>query len=177
MKRFFVWHSKKLPAKTFASFIQRKYVQPENLSSFCEELKKKGKRIVSLNGSFDLLHPGHLEMIYQASKQGDVLFLLLNTDASIQSYKGPDRPICPLEVRLQHVAALEMVDFVSWFSEENPIAILDKVRPHVHVNGSEYGENCIEADIVKKHGGSLHIVQLVEGYSSTYILQKIRDCL
>lgn len=113
-------------------------------------------------------------MLYQASEQADVVFVLLNTDSSIRSYKGPKRPIQSLEVRLMMVAAIEMVDFVSWFSEPNPIALLEKMHPDVHVNGSEYGKNCIEADTVKRGGGRLHIVDLVEGYSSSNLIEKIR---
>lgn len=162
-------------AKTFLEAIQSKLIQPECIEEFTRKFKAKGKKIVTLNGSFDLLHPGHLEMIYQASLQGDILFLLLNTDASIQSYKHPERPINPLQVRLQNIAALEMVDYVSWFEEVNPIAILEKIKPHVHVNGSEYGSNCIEAETVKKHGGIIHIVPLIPGYSSSDLIKKIRQ--
>lgn len=162
-------------AKAFSEAIRPKIVDPNQITAFCDAIRNKGKSIVTLNGSFDLLHPGHLEMIYQASLQGDLLFLLLNSDASIQKYKNPKRPIHPLQIRLQMIAALEMVDYATWFEETDPIAILDKIRPDVHVNGSDYGENCIEADIVKRHGGRIHIVNLVEGYSSSRIIEKIKD--
>ncbi|NGX26288.1 MAG: Bifunctional protein HldE [Chlamydiae bacterium] len=160
---------------TFAGAIKRKYIDPKQIQSFCVKLKKNGQSIATLNGSFDLLHPGHLEMIYQASLQADVLFVLLNTDASIQAYKNPNRPINPLDVRLKLIAALEMVDYVSWFAETDPSAILEKVRPHVHVNGGDYGKDCIEEQVVKKHGGTLHIIELIDGYSSTNIIEKIRQ--
>jgi len=159
---------------TFAKAIKRKYVDPEYVHSFCEALRETNRTIATLNGSFDLLHPGHLEMIYQASMQADVLFILLNTDTSIQAYKGPDRPINPLEVRLQHIAALSMVDFVSWFDETTPCEILEQVRPNVHVNGSEYGADCIEAEVVKRYGGNIYVVELIGGYSSSNLIKKIR---
>lgn len=159
---------------TFASAIQRKYVEPAGIEEFCQNLKMSGKSIATLNGSFDLLHPGHLEMLYQASLQADVLLVLLNTDTSIKAYKAPDRPLNPLEVRLQNMAALEMVHFVTWFDETDPCQILEKVRPNVHVNGGEYGENCIESNIVKKHGGTIHVVNLIDGYSTTNLINKIR---
>lgn len=160
---------------TFKESIAKKLISPEHIQARVAELKREGKTIVTLNGSFDLLHPGHLEMIYQASCQGDVLFMLLNTDASIQAYKSPERPINPLEVRLQMIAALEMVDYVSWFSELDPIKVLNVIKPDVHANGSEYGENCIEAEVVKQNGGRIHIIQLIGGYSSTNLIKKIKS--
>jgi len=159
---------------TFASAIQRKYVEPKALEEFCQNLKNEGKTLATLNGSFDLLHPGHLEMLYQGSLQADVFLVLLNTDASIKAYKAPNRPLNPLEVRLQNMAALEMVNFVSWFDETDPCQVLEKIRPNVHVNGGEYGEDCIEAPTIQKHGGRLHIVKLIDGYSTTNLLNKIR---
>lgn len=160
--------------KTFKEAAHKKYLSPEELEPFSLSVKKEGKTIATLNGSFDLLHPGHLDMIYQAAKQADILLMLLNTDHSIQIYKSLKRPINPLETRLQQIAALEMVDYVSWFEEPDPRAVLEKIKPNVHVNGSEYGENCIEADVVKRHGGRIQIVQLIAGYSSTNLIEKIR---
>jgi len=162
-------------AKTFRESIGSKVIHPDQLKTLSEQLKREGKTVVTLNGSFDLLHPGHLEMIYQASCQGDRLIMLLNTDASIKSYKSPQRPINPLEVRLQHIAALQMVDYVSWFDELDPIKILGVIKPNVHCNGSEYGENCIEAPVVKENGGRIQIIKLIGGYSSTNMIKKIQS--
>lgn len=161
-------------AKTFASWVENKILQPKYLRSFSETKKGEGKTIATLNGSFDLLHAGHLEMLYQASLQADLLVVLLNSDASIRAYKNPNRPINPLEDRLQNMAALAMVDFVSWFEETDPRRVLDELRPNVHINGGEYGVDCIEAEVVKKHGGRIHIVDLVEGRSTTNLLERIR---
>jgi rfaE bifunctional protein nucleotidyltransferase chain/domain len=136
-------------------------------------LRACGTTIATLNGSFDLLHAGHLEMIYQACRQADVLILALNTDGSIQKYKSPLRPIIPLQFRLQMMAALEMVDYVTWFNETDPRNILSQIKPDVHVNGAEYGENCIEAEIVRLHGGKIHIVPLVPNLSTSEIIKKI----
>lgn len=115
-------------------------------------------------------------MIEEAKAQGDLLLVALNTDKSIREYKSPDRPIIPLQGRLAMMSALEAVDFVTSFGELNPLKMLEKVRPDVHVNGSEYGEECIEAEIVKKHGGRIHIVELVPGLSTTQIIEKIVSC-
>ena len=141
-----------MPLSTFKAAIADKIIPPEQLEVFSGTLKEEGLSLVTLNGSFDLLHFGHYEMITQASFQGDVLIVLLNSDASIQAYKSPKRPIHTLEFRLMQIAALGAVDYVSWFEETDPRAVLEKVKPHIHVNGAEYGENCIEADVVKSHG-------------------------
>src|SRR5215470_4408040 len=97
----------------FAAYFKSKLIEPQKLASKVAELRKQKKSIATLNGSFDLLHAGHLHMIYEASKQADVLIVALNSDRSIQEYKSPLRPIIPLEFRLQMMAALEMVDYVT----------------------------------------------------------------
>lgn len=154
---------------------KEKVIAPADLAAKVSALKQEGKSIVTLNGSFDLLHAGHLQIIYEASLQGDILIVALNTDRSIQEYKSKSRPIIPLEYRLQMIAALAFVDYVTWFDETDPRALLSLIKPHVHVNGSEYGENCIEADIVKQGGGKIHIVPLVPGLSTSAILKKIKE--
>ena len=158
---------------TFSEAVCEKYIEPSDLEKEVAKLRAQGKSIATLNGSFDLMHAGHLEMIYQASLQADILIVALNTDASIQAYKSPLRPIVPLKYRLQMMAACAMVDYVTWFDETNPIELLKKIKPDVHVNGAEYGKDCIEAPTVNSFGGKVHIVNLVEGLSTTALLKKI----
>jgi len=157
----------------FREAITSKVIEPLDLEKKVEEIRKEGKKIATLNGSFDLMHAGHLEMVYQASKQADILIVALNTDQSIQAYKSPLRPIISLPFRLQMMSALEMVDYVTWFEETDPRALLSRIKPDVHVNGAEYGENCIEAETVRRYGGRIHIVPLVPGLSTSQIIQKI----
>ncbi|NGX42315.1 MAG: Bifunctional protein HldE [Chlamydiae bacterium] len=152
---------------------QKKVINPVDLESKIAEIRKKGLTIATLNGSFDLLHAGHLTTIFEASQVADVLIVALNSDQSIKQYKNADRPIIPLEYRLQMMSALQFVNYVTWFEEINPINILSIIRPDVHVNGSEYGNNCIEAETVKSNGGKIHITKLVPGLSTTEILKKI----
>jgi D-glycero-beta-D-manno-heptose 1-phosphate adenylyltransferase len=152
-----------------------KLILPENLESKIKELRKNNVKIATLNGSFDLLHAGHLQIIFEASQMADILLVALNTDASIQAYKSIDRPIIPLKYRLQMMAALEFVDYVTWFNETDPRLLLEEIKPDVHVNGEEWGENCIEASIVKKYGGKIHIVPLIPGLSTSQILNKINS--
>lgn len=161
--------------KLWSEAYQKKLIKPYNLSEKVNLLKSKGQTIVTLNGSFDLMHSGHLQIIFEASQMGDILLVALNSDSSIQQYKSPKRPVIPLEYRLQMMSALEFVNYVTWFDELDPRKLLDVIKPHVHVNGSEYGENCIEAETVKKNGGKLHIVQLVPGLSTSEIIRKIKE--
>lgn len=155
---------------------RKKIVEPQDIEKLVETLRKKGKTIATLNGSFDLLHAGHLHIIYEAAKQADVLIVALNSDSSIQRYKSPKKPIVPLIYRMQMMAALEFVDFVTYFDETDPRAILQKIKPDVHVNGAEYGENCIEAPTVLACGGRIHLVKRIDGLSSSYIIEKIKKC-
>jgi rfaE bifunctional protein nucleotidyltransferase chain/domain len=158
---------------SFEEYFSQKWIDPSKLEESSENLKKSGKTIATLNGSFDLLHAGHLHMIYEASLQADLLIMALNSDSSIKKYKSPLRPIVPLEYRLRMIAALEFVDYVTTFEETDPCVLLSKIKPHVHVNGAEYGANCIEADVVKSHGGRIHIVELVPGLSTSSLIKKI----
>lgn len=157
------------------AFLKKKYVPFEALAKKGEAIKKEGKTLVTLNGSFDLLHAGHLHMIAEAKKQGDVLIVALNSDASIKRYKSPLRPIVSLKERLMMMAAIEFVDFVTYFEQDDPIELLSSLKPHVHVNGSEYGQDCLEAEVVKQNGGRIHIVSLVGGLSTTKLIQKIKE--
>lgn len=152
---------------------KHKLIAPSELAAWREAVRASGYTLATLNGSFDLLHAGHLQILYEASQVADILLVALNSDLSIRQYKSPDRPIIPLEYRLQMMAALEFVQYVTWFDELDPRALLTIVRPDVHVNGAEYGTSCVEADVVRAHGGRLHLVELVPGLSTTQILKKI----
>lgn len=154
---------------------RKKIIAPDQLKTTVLALKESNKKIVTLNGSFDLLHAGHLQIIYEGAQLGGILIVALNTDRSIQQYKSPKRPLIPLEYRLQMVAALEFVDYATWFDELDPREILKIIQPAIHVNGSEYGENCIEADTVRSYGGIIHIVSLVPELSTSSIIQKIKE--
>jgi len=155
-------------------WLQKKLIEPNTLEEKMDQLRERKLTIATLNGSFDLLHAGHLYIIHEASKQADRLVVALNSDSSIQKYKSKDRPIVPLSYRLEMMAALEFVDFVTWFEETDPRELLKKIRPDVHVNGAEYGENCIEAATVREGGGKLYLVPRIETLSTSNIIDKIR---
>lgn len=154
---------------------RQKIVSPGKLLTLLTKQRKAGLKVATLNGSFDLLHAGHLHILNEAAKTADILVVALNSDSSIKQYKGIHRPIITLEYRLQMMAALGFVDYVTWFEETDPRQLLSLIKPDVHVNGAEYGENCIEAETVKQHGGKIHIVELVPGLSTSQILRKVRE--
>ncbi len=154
---------------------KQRVIAPKDWQLFAEQARREHKTIVTLNGSFDLLHAGHLHIIYEASKQADLLIVALNSDASIQQYKSPDRPIIPLQYRIELMTALRWVDAVTWFEETTPIHFLQSIKPDVHANGAEYGDHCIEKETVEQNGGKLHIVDLVPGLSTSAIINKIEQ--
>lgn len=145
-------------------------VTRQALAPLAATLRARGRRIVTINGSFDLLHGGHLHILNEARRCGDVLIVGLNSDVSVRSYKGPLRPIVPEQQRAEMLLALRMVDYVHIFDEPNPIAFLEQVQPDVHVNGSEYGEDCIERDTVCNAGGRIHVVSRLPELSTTALL-------
>src|SRR3972149_9011872 len=151
---------------------KKKIIEPQELENRIKKIRSEKKTIVSLNGSFDLLHAGHLKIIYTASTLADVLIVALNTDSSIKEYKSKNRPIIPLEYRMQVMAALEFVSYVTYFEDTTPIKILDIIKPDIHVNGSEYGKDCIEKEVVEKNGGKIFIVDLKPSLSTSNIITK-----
>ncbi|MDF2576613.1 MAG: hldC [Chlamydiales bacterium] len=152
-----------------------KVIQPHQIEVMVQSLRAQGKSIATLNGSFDLMHAGHLHILYEASKVADVLIVALNSDESIRKYKSKLRPIVSLEYRLQIMAAIGFVDYVTWFEETDPCSLLARISPDIHVNGIEYGLNCIEADTIRQCGGKLHLVDRIPGLATTEIIQKIQS--
>ncbi len=122
------------------------------------------------------MHAGHLWILHQASLQADHLLVAMNSDASIQQYKSPSRPIVPLAYRLEMMAAIEFVSAVTWFEELDPCQLIASVKPDVHVNGAEYGLQCIEADTVRQCGARLHLVERIPGLATSTLIEKIRRC-
>ena len=144
------------------------------LAQLAMTLRAKGKRIVTTNGSFDLLHKGHLHLLNEARQHGDVLIVGLNSDMSVKAYKGPTRPIVPERQRADMLLALRVVDYVHIFEETDPVAFLREINPDVHVNSAEYGENCIESKTVKNGGGTIHLVERIAGLSTSRLIDEMR---
>lgn len=142
-----------------------------------EALRQQGKRIVFTNGCFDLLHPGHVQCLIAAKKQGDVLIVALNTDASVRRLnKGVERPLNELEDRATILAALQMVDLVTCFDQDTPQEIIDLVLPDVLVKGGDYiAEDVVGYQTVTKRGGRVCIVPLVAGKSTTKLVRRAQS--
>ncbi len=158
----------------WAEYSQNKILLPQNWASLRPTLESQGKKLATLNGSFDILHAGHLHILYEAAQTADVLLVAVNSDASVRGYKGASRPFIPLAERMQLLSAIAYIDYVTWFEELDPCAFLRSVRPHVHVNGMEYGTNCIEAPVLQEIGAKLHLVDRIPGLATTALVEKIR---
>ncbi len=134
-----------------------------------------GKRIVFTNGCFDLLHAGHLSLLHEAARQGDVLVLAINSDESVRRLKGPERPIVPAVERAAMLAALACVDAVTIYDEDTPLETLQAVRPHVLVKGQDYRlENVVGREYVESEGGRVTLVPLLAERSTSALVERIR---
>jgi D-beta-D-heptose 7-phosphate kinase/D-beta-D-heptose 1-phosphate adenosyltransferase len=153
---------------------ERALVRRTELAGLANRLRSEGRRIVTVNGSFDIMHAGHLYFLREARTQGDVLIVGLNSDASVRGNKGPERPFIAEEDRARMLLALRDVDYVHIFDEPTPVAFLEVVQPSVHVNGAEYGTDCVEASTVRACGGRLHLVDRLPALSTTDLIRRIR---
>jgi rfaE bifunctional protein nucleotidyltransferase chain/domain len=132
-------------------------------------------RVAFTNGVFDLLHPGHIDVVIGARRRGDVLIVGLNSDASVKRLKGPDRPVRTEAERAYVLAALEPVDAVVIFDQDTPLALIQHLRPDVLVKGGDYSESTIVgAREVLGWGGEVAIVPLTPGQSTTSIIARLR---
>ena len=137
--------------------------------------KKEGKKVVFTNGVFDLLHLGHITYLSKAAELGDKLIIGLNTDASVKKLKGESRPINDQNNRAALLAALFFVDAVILFEEDTPRELIAQLLPDVLIKGADYTvENIAGAKEVLANGGEVKTIQLVDGYSSTNIINKIK---
>lgn len=132
------------------------------------------KKIVFTNGCFDIVHLGHLDYLSKAADLGDILILGLNTDASVQRLKGAGRPVVDEQARAFVMASLRFVDAVVLFDQQTPYELIQLVQPDVLVKGKDYkAEEVVGYDIVTAKGGKVETIDLVPGYSTTALIQKI----
>jgi rfaE bifunctional protein nucleotidyltransferase chain/domain len=138
--------------------------------------KKEGKKVVFTNGVFDLLHIGHITYMAKAAELGDRLVIGLNSDSSVKRIKGEDRPVNDQNSRAALLAALFFVDAIVVFEEDTPINLISALMPDILVKGADYSvENIVGAKEVIANGGEVKTINFVEGYSSSSIIQKIRN--
>ncbi len=144
------------------------------LKQIITRLKASQRKTVFTNGCYDIIHRGHLQLLYTAKAQGDVLIVALNSDASVRANKGDLRPILPEAERAEIVAALEMVDYVVIFDELTPDEIIKETVPDVLVKGGDWGhDNIVGRDTVEAAGGKVVRVPILPGHSSSRIIAKI----
>jgi rfaE bifunctional protein nucleotidyltransferase chain/domain len=145
------------------------------MSEIVERLKSEGKTIVMTNGCFDLLHVGHVRCLEGAKEAGDVLVVAVNSDSSVQSYKGPDQPVNPEDERMEVLAALECVDYVFPFSEPTVDDVLLRLKPHYHAKGSDYTQETVpERETVLSYGGRIIITGDPKDHATRDIIARIR---
>jgi len=161
---------------SFHKKLSDKIVSKDQLNTLLQEWNKQSQQIVFTNGCFDILHRGHVEYLCHARDLGDKLILGLNTDASVKRLgKSPERPINSEETRATILAALECVDAIILFDEDTPFDLIHFVQPDVLVKGNDYkAEDIVGYDIVTAKGGKVITIQLVDGFSTTKLIEKMK---
>lgn len=164
--------------------LQKKIVSLNNLVQEIAALKSQNKKIVFTNGCFDILHKGHVQYLSLAADLGDVLVIGLNTDASVKRQgKGDDRPVNNSDARALILAGLGFVNFVVEFDDDTPLNLIEAIVPDVLVKGGDYDPQetnpdskkyIVGRDIVLKNNGRVEVIDLVQGFSTTSIIQKLK---
>jgi D-beta-D-heptose 7-phosphate kinase/D-beta-D-heptose 1-phosphate adenosyltransferase len=159
-----------------ASPAGRVFAALDDAVAFAEGLRRAGRRVVFTNGVFDLLHPGHVRYLKAARAEGDALIVAVNSDRSVRANKGPERPIVPELERAELIAALECVDGAFVFDEDTPDRVIRAIQPDVLVKGADWAHDAIVGrDVVEARGGRVVRAAIQRGYSTTEIVQKVRQ--
>lgn len=154
----------------------KKLLNLQTLIEMAEKLKSQGKKIAATSGCFDILHAGHVTYLAEAKGKADILVVMLNSDSSVRSLKGIERPIVPQDERARVISAIESVDFVCIFDDDTPCNAYAAFKPDVVVKGGDYeGTHIPEMDTVAEYGGTVEYVSLVGGCSSTNIIECIKN--
>lgn len=155
--------------------LQTKILPLSELQAQVEQWKAEGQTVAFTNGCFDILHAGHIASLVQAANEADKLVVALNADRSVKALKGESRPVNNEDARAIVLAALGMVDAVTVFAEPTPIDVINAVKPHVLVKGGDYKvEDIAGAKEVMGWGGKVVINPIVQGFSTTSIIQKMK---
>lgn len=155
---------------------KNKVISLKDLKSLVKEWKKQGLKVVFTNGCFDILHLGHIDYLEKSKQKGDKLIVGLNSDRSVSILKGQGRPVMDEISRSRLLSSLEFVDAVTLFDQQTPYELICEVVPDILVKGNDYKpEDIVGHDVVLKHGGSVETIDLVKGYSTTAIIEKIKN--
>lgn len=151
-------------------------LQRENVADFVKKLHQSGKTVVVTNGCFDILHVGHVRYLQKTKLFADYSMVLLNSDKSVRSIKGPTRPINNESDRAEVLCALACVDYVVLFDEDSPANLIDEIKPDVYTKGADYTmETLPEADIMRKNNIKVEFITFVEGKSTTKTIEKMTN--
>lgn len=152
-------------------------IKREEIRALIDSLHKNGKTVVTTNGCFDILHVGHVRYLEKTKTFADVSIVLLNSDKSVRSIKGPTRPINNENDRAEILSALRCVDYVVLFDEDSPRNLLDEMKPDVYTKGADYCMDTLpEADIMRKNGTKVEFIEFVQGKSTTNTITKLNRC-
>jgi D-beta-D-heptose 7-phosphate kinase/D-beta-D-heptose 1-phosphate adenosyltransferase len=155
--------------------VHAKYKSVEELSAISAQARKAGRLVVFTNGCFDLVHRGHIHLLRQAKTLGDILIVGLNSDVSVKSIKGPDRPIMPEADRIELIGALEMVDYLVAYSEPDPYRVIAAIKPNVLVKGGDWSaDKIVGTDVVEQNGGRVAVIPYLPGFSTTQMIERIK---
>jgi rfaE bifunctional protein nucleotidyltransferase chain/domain len=138
-----------------------------------QRLQAAGKKAVFTNGCFDILHPGHIDLLRRARELGDVLVVAINSDASVARAKGTNRPIIPERERAELLDGMEMVDFVCTFDEDTPLQVILRIRPNILVKGADWTGNIVGQPEVEAWGGTVVALPIMEGQSTSRIIERV----
>lgn len=151
-------------------------IRRDNIVQLVNELRSQGKTVVATNGCFDILHVGHVRYLQKTKSFADVSIVLLNSDISVKSIKGPARPINDENDRAEILCALACVDYVVLFDENSPKNLLDEIKPDVYTKGADYTmETLPEADIMLKNNIKVEFIEFVQGRSTTSTINKMNS--
>jgi len=141
-----------------------------------KQAKSRGRKVVTTNGCFDLLHVGHVRFLKKARKEGDLLIVLLNSDASVRKFKGPTRPLVPQNARAEMLSAIRWVDCVTVFNDDTPLKFLAKIKSDVHVKGGSWKAERIAAEkkLIASWGGKMKLFPMIGNYSTTKLIEKTK---
>lgn len=154
---------------------ESKILAREAMAAARERLRAEGTALVFTNGAFDILHAGHAAYLDWARRQGGALVVGLNSDASVRRYKGPARPVIAQDQRARMLAALECVDFVVVFDEDEPLNLIAALLPDVLVKGADWAHYVSGRDVVEAHGGRVVLADLVPGLSTSAVIRRILE--
>ncbi|HYF50571.1 MAG TPA: D-glycero-beta-D-manno-heptose 1-phosphate adenylyltransferase, partial [Planctomycetota bacterium] len=156
---------------------EKKVVNARQAAELAERWRGDGKKVVFTNGCFDILHLGHVTYLEKARALGDALIVGINTDASVRRLKGPERPVNNEHDRARIIAAQACVDAVVLFGEDTPLELIKSVKPHVLCKGADYQskQDVVGWDVVEANGGRVELIDLVEGRSTSRVIEKMRS--